>query len=135
MLHFPKFPTTFFSHLQKNARFHPRKILTTIFSHFLHFLCFSPSICAAGRPYNCTNQLFASFILKISRFSAFFSTLFHCSSSKFTTTTAQFPFYNCKLHITTTQIVISCTLKYALSKMLPEKILDFHPPKFLITFF
>src|SRR6218665_1004661 len=71
--------------------------------------------------YNCTNQLFASFILKISRFSAFFSTFVHCSSSKFTTTTAQFPFYNCKLHFTTAQIVISCTLKYAL----PPNILVF----------
>src|SRR6218665_1944402 len=50
-------------------------------------------------------------------FSPFFSTLFHCSSSKFTTTTAQFPFYNCKLHFTTAQIVISCTLKYALLPM------------------
>src|SRR6218665_2772356 len=61
------------------------------------------------------NQLFASFILKISRFSPFFPTPFHCSSSKFTTTTAQFPFYNCKLHLTTAQIVISCTLKNALT--------------------
>src|SRR6218665_3307475 len=60
------------------------------------------------------NELFASYILKMSRFSAFFSKLFHCSSSKFTTTAAQFPFYNCKLHFTTAQIVISCTLKYAL---------------------
>ena len=76
------------------------------FSDFLHFLCFSPS---KRCRYNCTNQLFASFILKISRFSAFFSTLFHCSSS-----TAQFPFYNCKLHFTNAHIVISCTLKYAL---------------------
>src|SRR6218665_926687 len=42
-------------------------------------------------------------ILKISRFSPFFSTLFDCSSFKFTTTTAQFPFYNCKLHFTTAQ--------------------------------
>src|SRR6218665_2222215 len=50
---------------------------------------------------------------KFRAFSAFFSTLFHCSSSKFTTTTAQFQFYNCKLHFTTAQIVISCTLKYA----------------------
>src|SRR6218665_2195636 len=62
-------------------------------------------------------QLFASFILEISRFSPFFSTLSPCSSSKFTTTTAQFPFYNCKLHFTTAQIVISCTLKYALHKI------------------
>ena len=81
------------------------------FGHFLHFLCFSPS---KRCRYNCTNQLFASSILKISCLSAFFSTLFHCSSSKFTTTTAQLPFYKCKLHFTTAQIVISCTLKYAL---------------------
>src|SRR6218665_615881 len=48
-----------------------------------------------------------------------FSIIFYAfplSSSKFTTTTAQFPFYNCKLHFTTAQIVISCTLKYALLK-------------------
>jgi len=38
----------------------------------------------------------------------------HCSCSKFTTTTSQFPFYNSKLHFTTAQIVISCTLKYSL---------------------
>src|SRR6218665_2228506 len=47
-----------------------------------------------------------------------FSILFYCSSSKFTTTTAQLPFYNCKLHFTTAQIVISCTLKYALVKVM-----------------
>jgi len=56
----------------------------------------------------------AAFIFKILHFSPFFSTLFHCSSSKFTTTTAQFPFCNCKLHFTTAQIVISCKIKYAL---------------------
>ena|SRR6218665_672908 len=66
--------------------------------------------------YNCTNQLFASFVFKISCFSTFFSTLFHCSSSTFTTTTAQLPFNNCKLHFKTVQIVISCTLKYALQE-------------------
>src|SRR6218665_386550 len=89
--------------------FHFTKFLTIFFSHFLHFLCFSPS---KRCRYNCTNQLFESFILKMSHFSSFFSTFFHCSSSKLTTTTAQFPFYNCKLHFTTAQIVISCTLKY-----------------------
>jgi len=62
-------------------------------------------------------NLFASIVLKISRSSAFFSTLFHCSSSQFTTSTAQFPFYNCKLHFTTAQIVISCKLKYALAQI------------------
>ena len=77
---------------------------------------------AAGRIQQyCTNQLFASFILKMSRFSAFFYTLFHCSSSKFTTTSAQFPFYYCKLHFTTAQIVISCTLKYALILRIQRK--------------
>src|SRR6218665_2232957 len=92
IFHFPNFPTTFFSHL-------------------IHFLCFSPSKrCSTTAQTN----LFVSFILKILRFSPFFATLFHCSSSKFTITTAQFPFYNCKLHFTTAEIGISCTLKYAL---------------------
>src|SRR6218665_1375508 len=77
------------------------------------FLVISSIFYVSALP-NCTNQLFASFILKISRFSAFFSTLFHYSSLKFTTTAAQFPFYNCKLHFITAQIVISCTLKCAL---------------------
>jgi|SRR6218665_1868477 len=43
-----------------------------------------------------------------------FTPLFHPRTSKFTTTTAQLPFYNCKLHFTTAEIVIGCTLKYAL---------------------
>jgi len=106
-------PQTFKNFLWKNI-FHFLKIFDDFFSRY----------------YNCTTQLFASFILKISRFSPFpnfpfhafhhtpihHSTLFHCSSSssKFTTTTAQFPSYNCKLNFTTAQIVISCTLKYAL---------------------
>src|SRR6218665_844629 len=53
-----------------------------------------------------------------STFSQHFSvstTLFHSRTSKFTTTTAQLPFYNCKLHFTTAEIGISCTLKYALT--------------------
>src|SRR6218665_4025976 len=70
--------------------------------------------------YNCTIQLFPQFILKISRFSPFFSTLFHCSSSKFTTTTAQFPLYNCKLHFYNctnchqlhVKIIMPCLLLY-----------------------
>ena len=45
---------------------------------------------------------------------AFHHSFLRFFSSKFTTTTAQFPFYNCKLHFTAAQIVISCTLKYAL---------------------
>src|SRR6218665_831398 len=68
------------------------------------------------------NQLFTSFILKISRFSPFFSTLFHCCSSKFTTITAQFQFYNCKLHFTSAEIGIGCTLKYALASTVPWKV-------------
>jgi len=34
------------------------------------------------------------------------------------TTTAQFPLYNCKLHFTIAEIVISCTLKYALQSII-----------------
>src|SRR6218665_1436782 len=45
----------------------------------------------------------------------FFSPLFHPQTYKVTTTTAQSTFYNCKLHFTTAEIVIGCTLKYALS--------------------
>ena len=112
MFHLPKISDDLFQSFAKNFQISSTKNSDDLFySHFLHFLCFSPS---KRCRYNCTNHLFASFILKISRFSAFFSMLFHCSSSKFTTTTAQFPFYNCKLHFTTTQIVISCTLKCAL---------------------
>src|SRR6218665_707038 len=83
------------------------------FKNFLSkfFSFFSASKCCR---HNCTTNFFTSFSLQISRFTPFFSTLFHCSSSKFTTTTAQFQFYSCKLHFTTAQIVISCMLKYAL---------------------
>src|SRR6218665_3194863 len=42
-----------------------------------------------------------------------FTPLFHSHISKFTTTTAQLPYYNCKLHFTTAEIVISGTLIYA----------------------
>ena len=83
-----------------------------IFSHFLHFLCFSPS---KRCRYNCTTNFLHHSFSKFHTFHHSFLRFFHCSSSKFTTTTAQFPFYNCKLHFTTAQIVISCTLKYALS--------------------
>jgi len=117
------FRRPFFSHLQKNFDFIHKKCWRPFFSHFLYFLWFSPSKrCRYYRIQQyCTNQLFASFILKMSRFSAFFYTLFHCSSSKFTTTSAQFPFYYCKLHFTTAQIVISCTLKYALILRIQRK--------------
>ena len=48
-----------------------------------------------------------------------FTPLFHSRTSKSTTTTtAQLPFYNCELHFTTAEIVISCTLKYALYQVL-----------------
>ena len=43
-----------------------------------------------------------------------------------TTTTAQFTFYNCKLHFTTAQIVISCTLKYALVLHIRIKFTKIH---------
>ena len=91
IFHFPKFPAISFSHLQENFDFIHKKFWRPFSSHFLHF---------------CTNQPVCIIHSQNSRFSAFFSTLFHCSSSKFTTTTAQFPFYNCKLHSTTAQIVI-----------------------------
>src|SRR6218665_816774 len=117
IFHFLKISNDFFSHLQKNFSislifpFHPPKILMTFFV-VSSFLMFQPFQTLHVQLHN---QLFASFILNISRFSPFFSTLFpQFSSSKFTTTTAQFSFYNCKLHFTTAQIVISCTLKYAL---------------------
>src|SRR6218665_719947 len=51
---------------------------------------------------------------KCSQHFSVFTPLFHSRTSKFTTTTAQLPFYNFKLHFTTAEIVISCTLKYAL---------------------
>src|SRR6218665_1600903 len=58
-----------------------------------------------------------------------FSTLFHFSYSKFTTICTIPGLYNCclncKLHFTTAQIVISCTLKYAL---LSIAIHDLDPP-------
>src|SRR6218665_4167722 len=92
-LGFPEIFDIFFSPLPTIfVSIHTHKFLTTFFSHFLYFLCFIPS---KRCKYNYTHQLSTSFSLKISRFSAFFSTLFHCSSSKFPTTTAQFPFYNC----------------------------------------
>src|SRR6218665_1354184 len=43
-----------------------------------------------------------------------FSPVFDPHTYKVTTTIAQFTFYNCKLHFTTAEIVISYTLKYAL---------------------
>jgi len=45
---------------------------------------------------------------------SFFTPVFDPAADKVTTTTAQFTFYNCKFHFTTAEIVISCTLKYAL---------------------
>ena len=43
-----------------------------------------------------------------------FQPCFDPHTYKVTTTTAQFTFYNCKLHFITAEIVISFTLKYAL---------------------
>jgi len=43
-----------------------------------------------------------------------FTPVFDPHIYKVTTTAAQFTFYNCKLHFTIAEIVISYTLKYAL---------------------
>src|SRR6218665_1215702 len=50
---------------------------------------------------------FTQRFLNISLCSPLFS-LFHSRTSKFTTTAAQLPLNNCKLHFTTAEIVISC---------------------------
>ena len=59
---------------------------------------------------------YLSFIIHstFSQHFSIFTPLFHTPTSKFTTTTAQLPFYNCKLHFITAEIIISRTLKYAL---------------------
>jgi len=68
------------------------------------------------QPFQTHNQPFS---LKILHFSPFFSTRFHCSCSKCTTTTAQFPFYNCKLHF------YNCTNCHQLHvKIFPENNVD-----------
>jgi len=87
--------------------FYQQNFWRPFFSHFLHFLQN-----AAGT----TAQPISSDLSCIihSQNLPLFTPLFHSCSSKFTTTTAQFPFYDCKLHFTTAEIVISCTLKYAL---------------------
>jgi len=41
---------------------------------------------------------------------------------QFTTTTAQFSFFNCKFDFTTAEIVISYMLKYALTKWLNQTL-------------
>src|SRR6218665_307798 len=46
-----------------------------------------------------------------------FHPFFDSHTYKITTTTAQFTFYDCKLHFTTAEIVISYTLKYAPASM------------------
>src|SRR6218665_2247495 len=81
---------------------------------FLHFN--HSEIAASTTIQTTTISSNLSFIIQ-STFSQNFSVftlLFHSGTSKFTITTAQLPFYNCKLHFTTAEIVISCTLKYAL---------------------
>ena len=98
---FPKkFRRPFFSNFPQNFS------ISLLFFYFRHEKFWRPGTITA-QPTFCIihSQNFAFFTI---------STLFHCSSSKFTTRTAQFPFYNCKLHFTTAQIVISCKLKYAL---------------------
>jgi len=80
------------------------------FSHFLAFYISTIQNAASTTAQAISSDL--SFIIHWT-FSQHFA-IFHFRTSKFTITTAQFPFYNCKLHFTAAEIVISCTLKYAL---------------------
>src|SRR6218665_2233685 len=68
------------------------------------------------RFYNCTTRFLSPFFQNSLTISQFCTPHLHTDTSKLTT--AQFTFYNCKLHFTTAEIVISCTLKYALIGML-----------------
>src|SRR6218665_3384224 len=74
---------------------------------------FCPSQLQVGlQKYNCTPKFFMTFFshsLQTFLFSPPFSTL-----SNLQVTTTYFTLYNCKLHFTTAEIVISYTLKYAL---------------------
>ena len=58
--------------------------------------------------------------LKISRFTPLFR-LSHLQSYNFNCTIHPLVLYNCKFHFTTAEIVISCTLKYALHHQLREE--------------
>jgi len=92
-----------------------------IYQEFLQFTFNHSKRCR----YNCRGNFFRPFFIIHSTFSQHFSVftpLFHSRTSKFTTTTAQFPFYNCKLHFRTAEIVISCTLKYALALSIAQSI-------------
>jgi len=104
-----KISDDFFSHslrISIKVNFNLPKFLTTFY--------FSPMPVSQlqVQKYNCTPKFLMNFFrhsLKMFRFSPLFSTY------KVTTTTAQFTFYNCKWHLTTAEIVISYTLKYALT--------------------
>ena len=90
----------------------------TFFKSFVRFLHFNQTTTHKLLQVQLHKQFLITFLSSFNqRFSQKFSVftpLFHSRTSKFTTTTAQLPFYNCKLHFTTAEIVISCTLKYAL---------------------
>ena len=102
-----------------SEKFHWPKFLTTFFLFLvISSIPYISSIQNAASSLQLHSQFLltfiASLILKISRFSVFHPSFTLFFTSKFTTTTAQFTVYNCKLHFTTAEIVISCTLKYAL---------------------
>jgi len=104
-----------FSTVTEKVNFHVPKFLTTFFSHSPEF---SPVLTAQLQLPSTNVQLhtkisydlFYSFPRNLS----FFTPVFNPHTYKVTTTTAQFTFYNCKWHLTTAEIVISYTLKYAL---------------------
>src|SRR6218665_1773664 len=79
------------------------------------FLSFASIFACPQASYNCTPQFLMTFSPSFPRNFSFFSPVFDPYTYKVTTTTAQFTFYNCKLHFTTAEIVISYTLKYALA--------------------
>src|SRR6218665_987932 len=95
------------------------KFLTTFFCHSLEFRNFRPSPNAfllhlIQKLQSTTAHLnflstFSRHSLYISRFSALFSTLTLTKLQLHAA--AQLTYYNCKLHFTTAQVVISCTVK------------------------
>ena len=101
-----KIPNDLFSRSLKivSLPFHLSKFLMTFFLVICSIFTFQPL----------TNHCRYNIQSTFSQHFSVFTPLFHSRTSKFTTTTAQLPFYNCKLHFTTAEIVISCTLKYAL---------------------
>src|SRR6218665_2461291 len=107
------------SQLRRNEKMSDLKISDDLFLPFLviySIFTFQPLTTRCR--YNHTRAISSSlsFIIQstFSKHFSVFTPLFHSRTSKFTTTTAQLPFYNCKLHFTISEIVISCTLKYAL---------------------